>query len=316
MRNKAIEYPHPVLNEYTNDFQDSEFSIEVVNHSDNGNSLTIEIGCILKCEGIIKMITEGIAKIVLRLTCFRTSYRALFDLKSDSTTIINIPKKLVTDVLDLQAMIVANCDYDTYGLSEFNQNYFGTQQFRLRKGYVIANEPGIKIKLDTVLEKNMAGVVLVAVDPAISEMKVNYATVNEENPKLTDYIVIMLPDSEYTNYAKLRTKKHLKNGIERFLQSSLILPAITGAIAKLRMEEYIIANYDYDEDEIVYKGTVWADSISKAILNLGIDDLANCKESDFELANKILGNVAGDSINNLMQKMTDWSTIRQEDDIL
>lgn len=316
MRNKAIEYPHPVLNEYTNDFQECAFSIEVVNHSDNGNSLTLEIGCNLQCKGIGQLITDGIAKIVLRITCFRTSYRAIYDLRLDLTSLVNIPKNLVADVLDLQAIIVANCDYDTYALAEFNPNYFGTQQFHLRKGFVIANEPGIKIKLDTVLEKDMAGVVLVAVDPTISEMAVNYATINEENPKLTDYIVITLPDAEYTSYAKLRTKKHLKHGIERFLQSSLILPAITEAISKLRMEEYKIENLEEDEYEILYKGTVWAESILRALNNIGVDDLANCKDSDFELANKILGNVAGDSINNLMQKMTDWSTIRQEDDIL
>ncbi len=316
MRNKAIEYPHPVLNEYTNDFMECEFSIEVANHSDNGNSLTLEIKCNLQCEGIVKMVRDGIAKIVLRITCFRTSYRAVYELKLDSTSIVNIPKNLVTDVLDLQAMIVANCDYNTYCLSEFNHNYFGTQPFHLSKGYVIANEPGIKIKLDTVLEKEMAGVVLIAVDPAISTIKVNYATIREENPKLTNYIVITLPDAEYANYAKLRTKKHLKNGIERFLQSSLILPAITEAIGKLRMEEYLIENIEDGENEISYKGTIWAESILKALRDFGVDDLSDCKDSNFELANKILGNVVGDSINNLMQKMTDWSTIRQEDDVL
>ena len=316
MRNKVIEYPHPVLNEYSNDFKDSEFSIELGNHSDNGNSLTIEIGCVLKCEGLRKMITDGIARIVLRITCYRTSYRVIYNLNLDSTVIMDIPKKLVADVLDLQAMIVANYDFNTYELSEFNKDYFGESKFNLRKGDVIANEPGLKIKLDTVLEKNMAGVVLVAVDPTISEMKVNYATIKEENPKLTNYIVISLPDAEYTNYAKLRTKKHLKNGVERFLQSSLILPAITEAIGRLRMEEYMVENFDEEDYEILYKGTIWADSILKALVNLGIDDLANCKNSDFELANKILGNVASDSISNLMQKMTEWSTIRQEDDVL
>lgn len=316
MRNKAIEYPHPVLNEYTNDFQECAFSIEVVSHSDNGNSLTFEIKCDLQCEGIVKMIKDGFAKIVLRVTCFRTSFREIFALKLDGTTIVDIPKNLVVDVLDLQAMIVSNGDYSTYALSEFNQRYFGSQQFHLSKGYVMANEPGIKIKLDTLLEKDMAGVVLVAVDPDINEIKVNYATVKEENPKLTDYIVITLPETEYTNYAKLRTKKHLKNGIERFLQSTLILPAITEAISKLRKEEYLLENIEEEDYEILYKGTVWADSILKALNNSGIDDLANCTSSDYELANKILGNVAADSLNNLMQKMTEWSTVRQEDDVL
>ena len=316
MRNKAIEYPHPVLNEYTNDFQECAFSIEVVSHSDNGNSLTFEVKCNLQCEGIVKMIKDGFAKIVLRVTCFRTSFRVIFTLNLDTHTIVDIPKSLVADVLDLQAMIVSTGDYGTYSLSEFNQRYFGSQQFHLSKGYVMANEPGIKIKLDTLLEKDMAGVVLVAVDPEITEMRVNYATVKEDNPKLTDYIVITLTETEYKNYAKLRKKKHIQNGIDRYLQSSLILPAITEAIAKLRTEEYLIENLEEGEFEILYKGTVWADSILKALNNLGIDDLANCKNSDYELANKILGNVAVDSLNNLMQKMTEWSTIRQEDDVL
>jgi hypothetical protein len=35
-----------------------------------------------------------------------------------------------------------------------------------------------------------------------------------------------------------------------------------------------------------------------------------------DLANMILNDVAADAINDLMQKMKDWSTIRQEEDIL
>jgi len=34
------------------------------------------------------------------------------------------------------------------------------------------------------------------------------------------------------------------------------------------------------------------------------------------MANLILGDVTADSISDLMQKMNDWSTIRQEEDIL
>ena len=87
---------------------------------------------------------------------------------------------------------------------------------------------------------------------------------------------------------------------------------MTEAIALLRKEELIEA----DEDEPHYKGTVWADSIMQALANLGVEELATCNRSDFELANLLLGNVVGDSISNLMQKLTDWSTIRQEDESL
>lgn len=312
MRNKAIEYPHPVLNEYTNDFAACNFSIEIVSHGDSGKNLEFEIQYALDCPGMLQLIRDGIAKMYLRVVCYRTSYRTVEELKIDGNTIITLPKKMVTDVVDFQAMIVATKDFDNYKLNEFNNDYFEGASFRIRKGAVIANEPGLKIKLSTILEKNVSGIVQITGSPSVTEMKVNYASVEEEDPALTNYIVITLPDNEYNNYAKLRTKKHLKNGVDRFLQSSIILPAVTEAIALLRKEELIEA----DEDEPHYKGTVWADSIMQALVNLGVEELATCIRSDFELANLLLGNVVGDSISNLMQKLTDWSTIRQEDESL
>ena len=220
-------------------------------------------------------------------------------------------EKNVSDYIELEAIVVASQDVTNYSLSEFNQNYFAGAVFKLRKGDILANEPGLRIKLDTVLEKNMAGVVHVSSDPNISEMKVHYATLEETDPALTNYIVISFPEEEYKTYAKLRTKKHLKNGVERFLQASLILPAITEAISKLRMEEVL-----EEDPETHYRGTVWADSIYSALQSLGIEELSSCTQSDLELANKILGNVEIDSMNNLMQKLTEWSTVRQEDEAL
>lgn len=312
MRNRAIEYPHPVLNEYTNDFLGCDFSIEVISHGDTGDSIALEISASLNCDGLTHLISEKYAKIVLRVTCFRTSFRTVYDLSLNNPTVVTIPKKYITDVLDMQAMIVTIKDMDNYTLAEFNSNYFGSSIFILRKGDVLANEPGIKIKLNTVLEKNMSGIVQVSRDPNLTEMKVHFASIEETDPALSDYIVITLPTVEYDNWAKLRTKKHLKNGVERFLQSAVILPAITEAIGILRREELI----EHETDDPNYKGTVWADSIMAALHNMQIDELATCNQSDYVLANKLLGNVTSDSINNLMQKMTDWSTIRQEDDIL
>lgn len=312
MRNKAVEYPHPVLNEYTHDFAEYNFSIDIVSHGDNGKNLEFEIQYALDCPGILQLIRDNIAKMYLRITCYRTSYRTVEELKIDGRTIITLPKKLVTDVVDFQAMIVAAQDFDNYELDEFNKDYFEGVSFRIKKGAVIANEPGIKITLNTVLEKSVSGIVQITGSPSVSEMKVSYASVEEEDPALSNYIVITLPDAEYREYAKLRTKKHLKNGVERFLQASVILPAVTEAIALLRKEELI----EVEEGEPHYKGTIWADSIMQALANLGVEELATCTRTDFELANLVLGNVVRDAISNLMQKLTEWSTIRQEDESL
>jgi len=312
MRNKAIEYPHPVLNEYTNDFIEGGFSIEVVSNNDNGNIIELQFDYSLSCSGVAELLSDGLAKIVLRLTCKETSFRTVYDMELNGITVISIPKKNVANNIYIQAMVVATKNIDRYALKEFNRDYFGDTTFSLRKGDIIANEPGLKIALDTVLERNMAGIVLINTDSNAKEMKVSYASVEETNPALTNYIFITLPDVEYKNYAKIMTKKHLKNGVERFLQSSIVLPAITEAVSKLRMEEML----QEDCVDCHYRGTLWADSIHEALINLGIDDLASNTQSDYEIANKLLGNVVFDSISNLMQKMMEWSTIRQEDDVL
>lgn len=312
MRNKAIEYPHPVLTEYAKDFINSNFSINIVSHGDDGTNISLEVEYLLNCEGIYQLLKSGKAKVIIRTTCHRTSFRKTFDMNTEGKTLISIPKRDITDTLDIQAMIVATYSYNDYKLSEFNTNYFGNETFSLRKGDVIANEPGMKIKLSSILEKNVAGIVLVETNPSINQMKINYASVEETDPALSNYIVITLPDNEYKTYAKLRTKKYFKKGVDRFLQSSLILPVITEAISKLRYEE----TWEKEENTEHYKGTVWADSILEALKKIGVDDLSTCLQSDVELANALLGNVIEDSFSNLISKMTEWSTIRQEDEIL
>lgn len=299
MRNKAIEYPHPVLNEYTKDYLNSRFELDVLSRSDDGPDIILELECRIKCDGLVKTIASGDAKAILRLTCYRTSLREIYALNPSGTTEIKIAKKNVTDSIDLQAMIVATHALNQFRLPEFNRDYFGGISFKIRKGDILANEPGWKIKLDTVLEKNMSGIVQVRGDRNISNMKVHFAENSEELPDLSDYIVITLPDSDYKNYAKMMAKKHLKNGVERFVQSSIVLPAITEAIGKLRAEELIV-NGD-GEPLTDFKGTVWADSIYAALTKYGITDLSANPMSDYEIANLLLGNVTSDSISNLMQ---------------
>ena len=314
MRNRAIEYPHPVLNEYTRDYLNSRFAIDVRSHADNGSEIIIELECQIDCDGLVQTISAGDAKAILRLTCYRTSLRETYDLNSSGSTIIRIPKKNVADSVDLQAMIVAVREINKFRLPEFNTDYFGSIEFKIRKGDVLANEPGLKIKLNTMLEKNMAGIVQVRGDLNATNMNVHFAEVSEERPDLTDYIVITLPDMDYKNYARMMTKKHLKNGVERFVQASVILPAITEAVGKLRAEETTVGD---DEDTIThFQGTVWADSIYAALIKYGITDLLENQMSDYEIANILLGNVTSDSISNLMQKLTEWSTIREDDPTL
>lgn len=266
MRNRAIEYPHPVLNEYTRDYINSRFGIDVISHTDNGSEIVIELECQIDCDGLVQTIVAGNAKAILRLTCYRTSLREIYDLHPTGSTVIRIEKKKVTDSIDLQAMVVATKALARFKLLEFNSDYFGGIEFKIRKGDVLANEPGLKIKLNTMLEKNMAGIVQVRGELNATNMSVHFAEVTEERSDLTDYIVITLPDMDYKNYARMMKKRHLKNGVERFVQASVILPAITEAVGKLRAEESTVGD---DGDTVThFRGTVWADSIYAALISV------------------------------------------------
>lgn len=312
MRNNTTQYPRPVLNEYLKDFEGSKFELRDPTFEEKDDSIILHLAYELVCPGLEKFIADGYAKVVVRLTCFRTSYRNAFELKQGEITDVAINKKMVVDSIDVQGIIVATQAYSGYKLDEFNKNYFGDVHFKLRKGDVIANEPGVKVKLNTVPETIPAGVVQIAADPSLDCLKVKYASINETDPQFTNYITVLLPQKEFDVYKNLIKKKHLKYGIERFLQASLIFPVVVEAITLIKSEELC----EQEEDEEQYRGTVWAESLTDALAKKGIEDIAETQKTAVEMANLILGDVATDSINDLMQKMTDWSTIRQEEDIL
>lgn len=312
MKSKLIaEYPHPVLFNQNQDYVDCDFSISVDSCNDKGKTIELDMRYNLVSSGLNALVSEGAAKIVLRIICYRTSYRTIVEMIADGVTKVSIPKNKIADTIDFQASIVSTQNNDSYALTEFNPNFFNPSiKFQLRKGDVVAIEPGIKIKLNTVLEKSAAGVVQITSSCDVSQMKICYSTVDEADPALSNYIVIILPESDYQSYYKLRTKKHLKTDIDRFLQASIVLPAITEGISRIRAEE----TFEPEEGDPVYSGTIWAESIKNALNTLGVEDLSSCTKSDYELANLLLGNVCSDSLNNLMQKVNEWSTIRQEDD--
>lgn len=312
MASKTLNYPHPVLEQGSRDFTECDFRLDLISQDDSSQDLVFELSCNLDCAGLQKMLNDGRAAMYLRFRCSRTSYRGVEKVHGTDGFEARIPKNLVSDSMDLQAIIVAANAIDDYVLPEFNQSYFKNMTFKLRKGDILAIEPGMTVKFNTILEKDMAGIVRVTSDAKASEMHVHYAAIEDMSPSRADYIYVMLPESEYYVYGQLRTKKYLKHGVERFLQSSLVLPAITEALSLLRREEML----EKGELDRHYMGTIWADSLYAALARMGFESLADQSSSDYELANKLLGNVEGDSLINLEQRLTEWSTIRDEDDVL
>lgn len=310
MAAKTLNYPHPVLSVDTNDFPGCAFSFEITDFDDASKELVIGCDFSLDCDGLKSMIFAGEACVCVRLRCGRTSYRRIYKQSGIAPFEIRVNKALIADSIELQAFVVAARAKAGYILPEFNANYFGSMVFNLRKGDILALEPGVTIKLDTVLEKDMAGIVLIKEDKGSSSMRIHYAAVEDEQPDWSDYIYVVLPTDEYLTVGKLKTKKYLKHGIERFIQATIVLPAITEAISLLRVE----AESEPDSLDRHYRDTVWGQSLTAALMSNGIDDVADETRSSFELANQVLGSVVSDSFGNLMQKMVDWSSVGEEDE--
>lgn len=312
MRNQRMEYPHPVLNEYTDDYPGSEFRVELPRDpEDDGDDLIVSLRCHLVCGGLAKMVETGDAKVVVRLTCHRTSLRETFDASLEKSARIRIPKKDVAEALGLQAMIVAARAVDDFQLAEFNQDYFAGMAFQLRKGDILADAPEMNIKLDTVLEKNMASIVWVYKDAKTDRMKAYFPQMKDINrTDAGDYIRLMLPECDYEKYADMRKRRHWKNSTERIIQAALIFPVITEAVGKLREEELLEGS---DGDSLAhYKGTVWADSMREALKRRGYEDLANAQETDCAIANFLLGDVCSDALGRLMQNLEEFSAREEE----
>lgn len=306
-----LNYPHPVLSDETNDFPDSGFSIELVSHDDSGDSLTLGIECSLECPGIENLLASGDATALVRVMCNKTSYRYVEKLDTLEINDLRIPKARVSGAIEIQAFIVSLKPIQGYRLPEFNQDYFGSMSFRVAKGDILAVDSGFTIKLESILENEMAGIVQVRPDSNATEMHVYYSAEEDIDPKNSEYIYVDLPKRQYTHYGQLRTKRYLNQGAERFLVCTVVLPVLTEAITRLRDEEML-------DDEYVdrhYKETIWGRSLWAALNKAGVSEL-DYDTDCISLANRVLGDVLGDSLGNLHQKVTEWSTINDEDDVL
>lgn len=292
---EKVEYPFPVLSEDTNDYPGCGFDIQDLHCDDKGSEIVIALKCQINCDGLMGLVNSGDAKITLRLMCLRTSQRKTYHLKPSGTTVIKIPKQNVADVISLQALVVATRDLKKIRLPELNKKIFRKREFNIPQAGKLSLSPEYCIKLDTLPQKDIPSIVHVRSDDKATVMKVHFPDNREEDPELSDYIVITLPTPDYKNFAKM-IKKHRKNGVERGAEATLLLSVIAEAVGKLRE--------DIDGDG-VYSGTLWAESMLNALNKNGIQDLSENPMTNSEIANLLLGNVISDSLSSMTQKMNE-----------
>jgi len=294
MRKSEINFPHPLLSEYSKDYAaDCSFEILLGEIKDNNNIFSFPFEYTLKSPGLTEMIYNNQAVVILKVYCSYTSYREVFVFKEGSPLTIDIPKGKVSKKLEIQGFVIATSDNSAFKLAEHNKEYFNDSVIEIKKGNILAEVDTIQITIDeNELEKQFSSIIVVDCMSGIDSLDVNY---NDDEDGL---IHIRMPKDEYDEYFALR-KNYKIFGISRFLQASVILPALTEAIQLLKTETKQI---DMDpEFEEKYTTTIWADSILRKCDELN-RDIRDDSISAYGLANEILHYVTKDAVSDLFKK--------------
>lgn len=292
MRNKSIQFPHPLLTKDGKDILNSSIDFIFRGYDDSEEDIKVKVELNLHCLGMEKLLELGQLKALVRVTCYKTSHREALPIAINSSSEISLDKNLFAEKINLEPWIVAADNVATYKLTEFNKNYFDKVTFKLNKGNILATAEGFDIILDKGITSNMSGIVNIAKG---DKFHVHYAKNDDIDPSINGLITIYLPDKEFDCYKQLRDNKFKKCGVESYLLSSLVMPVIAEAIS-----------ISQDED---YNDTEWAKVITDALNKHNINLEDEPEESSIELANMIFDDVIGKSLWELHDKMDELNKL-------
>lgn len=300
MKSEKYEFPNPVLALGRDDYIEScKFYTELYDDKivvDNEN-ITFQIKYALECKGISDLVKNGDAAVVVKVKSSAASYSRLFMFAADVCEMtVKVPKYAVIDKMEVSCCIVASKDMDKFRCEgEFNELYFGSSAFEIRKGDILATENSRIIYIDTSeLEKPIESIFLINKN----DEQPGYVEPNFDDLEYPDKIVINLKSELYNLYYIL---KDSNNGtLRRYVTGIIVYPVLVEAIG------YVVSSYqNEDTDEYTnFNEKRWFRAIDRQAESKGYD-LKNCEESPTTLANTLLGNIALDALKQLKEVLDD-----------
>lgn len=287
MKSIKNEFPNPVLatgrDDYTENcrfytnFNESEITVDSEN-------ISIPIKYVLECNGLESLIKCGQAVVVVLIKSSAASNSKLFIFPVDSSDItVSISKFTVVNKIDVLGSIIAACDIDQFHCEgEFNELYFGTSTFEIRKGDILATEDSRSIYIDDS-----------ELDRPISSIFDISRNDEQDSDVVPDFygekIEVRLKSELYDLYYKF---KDFNNGtLRRYAAGIIVYPVLVEAIM------YITGHYQSDEarDGTDLSGKRWFRAIDHKADTKGID-LRTYQDSPTTLANDLLGDIALDAL--------------------
>lgn len=197
---------------------------------------------------------------------------------------ISVPKYSVVTKMDIVGSVIAAHNIDKFRCDgEFNDLYFGTATFEIRKGDILATEDSRSVYVDdTELEKPISSIFEISRhDDQESDVVPNF-----EDEK----IQIFLKNELYDLYYKF---KDFNNGVlRRYAAGVIVYPVLVEAVG------YVISHYQNggeSDNGIGYSSKRWFRAIDHKADAKGID-LRSYEGYPTTLANDMLGDIALDAL--------------------
>lgn len=277
MHIKAKLYPYPLLESCfgQQDYVDSSFNI-FIEKKNNLNNIELIFKPVLVNEEIQKLVDNGDAYFAVHVECPLTSFRKLYNIKSETSVIIDANE--IENVVNICTFIIANKDLLEYTNEKFNEDYAGIK-FDIEKGNILA----IGDSYDLNIYKECDSVGQIQSIFGLIESKKN----DERDIKIDlsrDKINIVLPKNEYIEFKTLmKTRAN-----QAVLHSMILIPALMQAIDEMKKRVSNVVGSELFE----IQDKKWYRSIVKAAENVKIiiDEETISGLNSFETAQKLVDN--------------------------
>ncbi len=287
MRAIKDEFPNPVLAAGRDDYIEKCSFNTVFNDSDinvDSDNINIRIKYELVCDGLQKLIDSGDAVAVVKIKSSAASFSKLFCFPVGETEmLISVPKFSVVNKIDLEGAVIAAHNIEKFRCDgEFNELYFGSTTFEIRKGDILAGEDSRSIYVDdSELERPISSIF----------------DISERDDQDTDVIPsfygekieIFLKKDLYELYYHF---KDFNNGsLRRYAAAIIVYPVLVEAIGII-MGSY--QNEGETGDGTDYSGKRWFRAIEHKAEAKGVN-FYNYEGNATSIANDLLGGIALDA---------------------
>lgn len=275
-----LEYPHPVLNNYSDDYYDKNFfSLRLLTYDRYGDEFLFEFKYDLNEPEILKLIQEDTVVVGVKVESPASFFRILkyFD-KSKNSLKFKISKDDVSKSIRFTGLIIAKKNIKSFSSIQQNKEYFSAS-FDISRGEIIGIDYGIKLYLQQ--EK--------ATQPLSSILRIKQHE-NEDEPIYyrfdSDKIDIFLVQSSFKYYVQLRSEPETKE----FIIGLIVYPAILSAVTLMKrvIQDEIGASESQDDDYEDYKEKNWYRNIKLKLNKKGYDDSKINDEPAEKMANELL----------------------------